>query len=131
MVGWVLAVRGKAGEARPIVSEAAHLTRSTDPLGPDWPWLHLLLRARIVLGELEPVQIESTALCERAREAAALGVLSGALLVSADVAFRLGDWEAGGAARDRGDSHRRRNKPAIAPGSCPDEALSPDGSPRV
>jgi len=94
MAGWVLVVRGKAAEARPILGTAAQLTRGLDPLGPDWPWLHLLLRARIGLGDFEPVQLESTALCERAREAAALGVLSGALLVAADVAFRLGDWEA-------------------------------------
>jgi DNA-binding CsgD family transcriptional regulator len=94
MLGWVLAVRGKAPQARPILTEASRLAKGFDGLGPHWPWMHLLLRARVPLGEFERAQMESVALCERAREAGALATLSGALLVSADVAFRLGDWDA-------------------------------------
>ena len=92
VIGWVLVLRGKTPQARPLLAEAARLAQGVDGLGPHWPWLHLLLRARITLGELEEARTESLALCERAREAGALATLSGALLVAADVAFRLGDW---------------------------------------
>src|SRR5439155_168158 len=37
---------------------------------------------------------ESLELCQRAREAGALAALGGLLLVAADTAFRLGDWDA-------------------------------------
>src|SRR5262249_28072686 len=59
-----------------------------------WPWLHMLLRARVPHGELEKARAESAALCVRAREAGALATLSSAQFVAADVAFRLGDWDA-------------------------------------
>jgi DNA-binding CsgD family transcriptional regulator len=94
MLGFVLLLRGRAPQAVPALREAERLAQGLDPLGPHWPWLHVLLRARIMLEELEQAWVESTALCERAREAGALTTLGGALLVAADVAFRLGDWTA-------------------------------------
>jgi DNA-binding CsgD family transcriptional regulator len=94
MLGFVLALRGRAQHARPVLAEAERLAHGLDPLGPHWPWLHVLLRTRIMLEQLEQAGEESAALRERACEAGALATLSGALLVAADVALRLGDWEA-------------------------------------
>jgi DNA-binding CsgD family transcriptional regulator len=93
MFGWVLLMRGKAPEARPVLREAEHLAQGLDELGPHWPWLLRLRLARIPLGELEQARDESLSVCERAREAGALTALGGALVVAADAAVRLGDWD--------------------------------------
>ena len=94
ILGWVLTLRGKAPEARPALDEARRVAQGLDGLGPDWPWLHLLLRARLPHGELELAREESAMLCARAREAGALAAWSGAQVVAGEVAFRLGDWDA-------------------------------------
>ncbi len=94
MLGWALVLRGKAPLGRPVLRQAERLAAGLDPLGPHWPWLHLLLLARIPLGELERARTESFTLCERAREAGALATLGGTLIVASEVAFRLGDWDA-------------------------------------
>ena len=91
---WVLALRGLTPEARPALAEVARLADGLDGLGSDWPWIHLLLRTQVVVGDFEAAQRTGSALCERAYEAGALATLSGALLVSADAAFRLGAWPA-------------------------------------
>ena len=94
ILGWMLILRGKAPQARPLLAEARRLAREFDELGPHWPWLHILLRARITLEELECARAESEDLCGRAADAGALATLSGGLLIAADAAFRLGDWDA-------------------------------------
>ena len=94
MLGWALTLRGKASQARRILAEAARLADGLDPLGPDWSWLHLVLRCHIPLGQFEQARAESLELGRRARDAGALAALSGMLLVAADTAFRLGDWDA-------------------------------------
>jgi DNA-binding NarL/FixJ family response regulator len=94
MLAWVLVLRGKAPQARPLLADAERLAQGLDPLGPQWPWLHLLLRTRCPLEELEEARAQSAALCERAYEAGALATLSSALLVRADAEFRLGRWDA-------------------------------------
>jgi DNA-binding CsgD family transcriptional regulator len=94
VLGWVLVLRGKTAEGRPVVREAERLARDLDPLGPQWLGLHLLLRALTPLEELERARSDATALCEQARDAGALTPLGGALIVAADVTFRLGDWRA-------------------------------------
>jgi DNA-binding CsgD family transcriptional regulator len=91
---YVLALRGKAPQARSVLQRANHLAKGLDGLGSHWPWMHLLLRTRIPQGEFEEALSESLALVSRAREAGSLATLSGALLVAADAAFRLGDWPA-------------------------------------
>ena len=98
MRGWTLLLRGKAPEARPVLAEAFRLADGLDRLGPDWPWVHILLRTRIPLGEFEQARAENTELCRRAQEAGALAAMSAAGLLVADAAFRLGDWEAADAA---------------------------------
>ena len=94
MRGWTLILRGKAPEARPVLTEAFRLADDVDPLGPDWPWLHILLRALIPLGEFEQARDKNAVLCRRAQDAGALAILCSARLVVADAAFRLSDWEA-------------------------------------
>ena len=91
---WVLTLRGMTPEARPALAEAERLAEGLDGLGSDWPWIHLLLRTQVAVGDFETAQTTGSALCERAYEAGALATLSGALLVSADAAFRLGAWSA-------------------------------------
>jgi len=98
MRGWTLLLRGKAPEARPVLAEAFRLAEGLDGLGPDWPWLHILLRTRIPLGEFERARADNAELCRRAQDAGALAALCSARLVVADAAFRLGDWAAADAA---------------------------------
>jgi tetratricopeptide (TPR) repeat protein len=98
MRGSNLLLRGKTPEARPVLAEAFRLAEGLDWLGPDWPWLHILLRTRIPLGEFEQARTESAELRRRAQEAGVLATVSAAGLIVADAAFRLGDWEAAGAA---------------------------------
>jgi DNA-binding CsgD family transcriptional regulator len=98
MRGWTLVLRGKAPEARPVLAEAFRLADEVDPLGPDWPWLHILLRTLIPLGEFEQARDKNAELCRRARDAGALAILCSARLVVADAAFRLSDWAAADAA---------------------------------
>jgi DNA-binding CsgD family transcriptional regulator len=91
--GWILVLRGKTRRARGVLTEAEGLAEGLDPLGPQWAGLHLILRARVPLGELERALTESVAVCARAREAGALATLGGALIIAADAGFRLGDWD--------------------------------------
>src|SRR5581483_1132393 len=53
MLCWALCLRGKAPEARLVLGEATRLAQGLDPLGPDWPWLHVLLRCHIPLWDFE------------------------------------------------------------------------------
>jgi DNA-binding CsgD family transcriptional regulator len=98
VLSWTLALRGQAPEAGRVLTEATRLADGLDWIGPDWSWLHLLLRSRIPLGEFEQARTKSLQVCQRAREAGALGALGGALQVASDTAFRLGDWDAADAA---------------------------------
>jgi DNA-binding CsgD family transcriptional regulator len=95
---WALCLRGKAPEARLVLGEANRLARGLDPLGPDWPWLHMIRQCHIPLWDFERVRAESLELAQAARDAGALAALSGLLQVAADTAFRLGDWDAADAA---------------------------------
>ena len=115
MLGWALLLRGKASQARLVLGEAARLAAGDDPLGPDWLSLHLVLRCQIPLGEFERARAESLELCRRAREAGALAAVGGTLLVAADTAFRLGDWDAADAAALEGlQATGEVGQPAIA-----------------
>jgi ATP/maltotriose-dependent transcriptional regulator MalT len=98
MLGWALCLRGKAPEARLVLGEAARLAHGLDRLGPDWPWLHVLLRCHIPLWDFERARSESLEAAGRARDAGALAALSGLLMIAADTSFRLGDWDAADAA---------------------------------
>jgi DNA-binding CsgD family transcriptional regulator len=93
ILGWILVLRGQTRRARSALDEARGLAVGLDPFAPGGQWLNFLLRAHIVTGNFEQALAESLALAERARDAGALGTLGGALVVAADAAFRLGDWE--------------------------------------
>ena len=92
MLAWALVLRGKAPEALPVLAEAERLAEAFDPIGPSWSWQHLLLRARIPLGDFERARADGLALAARARDAGALATLGGGLIVAGDAAMRLGDW---------------------------------------
>src|SRR6476620_12735676 len=66
---------------RPVLAEAFRLADGLDRLGPDWPWLHILLRTRIPLGQFEQARAENAELCRRAQEAGALASVSAAGLL--------------------------------------------------
>ena len=64
-------------------------------------------------GELERARARrARPLCDARRDAGALATLGGALVVAADAAFRLGDWDAADERGARGDPRRRRHRPA-------------------
>jgi DNA-binding CsgD family transcriptional regulator len=92
MHGWALLLRGRTAQGREVMRTAERLAAPLDPLGPHWPWLHLVLRTRIPLGELERAERDGLALADRAREAGALATLGGGLIVAAEAALRLGHW---------------------------------------
>jgi DNA-binding CsgD family transcriptional regulator len=96
--GYVLVLRGQTRRALPLLAEAARLGADIDDLAPTAQWKHLVLRMRIAADELGPARAESLRVCERARAAGALAALGGALVVSADAAWRLGDWDGADAA---------------------------------
>jgi DNA-binding CsgD family transcriptional regulator len=102
IVGWTLVLCGQTARAAGPLGEATLLAAQLDPLAPSAHWQHLLLRRHITAGEHERALDESLALCERAREAGARRALGGALIVAAEAAYRLGDWEAAAAATDEG-----------------------------
>ncbi|MFI5952523.1 LuxR C-terminal-related transcriptional regulator [Cryptosporangium sp. NPDC051539] len=95
---WTLALRGQARESRAVLERADELAAGLDPLGPNGPWLHLLLRTRLSLTDYELARTAARDWADRARDAAALTTLGGATLVLADAGFRLGDWRAADAA---------------------------------
>jgi DNA-binding CsgD family transcriptional regulator len=96
MLGWTLVLRGRARRAREVLRQAEAIAVGFDPLGPHWPWLHLILRVRVPLEEFERARRDGLALADRAREAGALATLGSGLIVAADAAFRLGDWATAG-----------------------------------
>ncbi len=98
MHGWALILRGHTDRGRTVMRAAERLAAPLDPLGPHWPWLHLFLRTRIPLGELERAERDGLALADRAREAGALATLGSGLIVAADAALRRGHWATADAA---------------------------------
>ncbi|HEX5304033.1 MAG TPA: helix-turn-helix transcriptional regulator [Streptosporangiaceae bacterium] len=59
---------------------------------------HPLIRGHIPLWDFERARAESLEAAGRARDAGALAALSGLLMIAADTAFRLGDWDEADAA---------------------------------
>jgi DNA-binding CsgD family transcriptional regulator len=93
-LAFALQLRGEARRAGPVVRQAERYKDAVDPLAPEAQWLNVLSRARLAGGDLEPVGAECDALSRRAREAGALWPLAASLTVGAEVAYRLGDWDA-------------------------------------
>jgi ATP/maltotriose-dependent transcriptional regulator MalT len=92
VLSWALTLRGQTILARSALEEAERWSGAIDPLSPAARSLLIAMNARLPTGEFERTRDESLALCERAREAGALGALPVSLAVAADAAYRLGDW---------------------------------------
>ncbi len=55
--------------------------------------MQLALNMRLPTGEFERARDAGLAICQRAREAGAIGALANPLVFAADAAYRLGDWD--------------------------------------
>lgn len=75
VLAWSLVLRGKARKARLMLDEVERLAATIDPLSLSRPSVLIGLNARLPTGEFERAQAESLAICERAREAGAVGAL--------------------------------------------------------
>ena len=98
MSGAAVALAGDAGLAREALDEAGRLLALVESLSPATQSVVLGLHARVCAGQEETLRAELARLIGMAREADTFGVLPFLLGVSADVAYRVGDWDA--AARD-------------------------------
>jgi DNA-binding CsgD family transcriptional regulator len=94
MSGIALALAGDIRHAREKLDEAGHLLAQIDSLSPATQSVVLGLHARVCSGQEQTLRAELARLIEMAREADTFGVLPFLLAVAADVAYRIGDWEA-------------------------------------
>ena len=95
-----LALTGEASKARSGFDEAGRVLAQVDSLSPAIQSVVLGLHARVCTGQEQALRAELARLIEMAREADTFGLLPFLLGVAADVAYRVGDWEA--AAQDAG-----------------------------
>ena len=93
LLGISVALTGAAGDARESLDEAGRLLAEIDSLSPGTQSAVLGLHARICTGQERVLQAEIARLIEMARKADTFGLLPYLLGVSADVAYRVGDWE--------------------------------------
>jgi DNA-binding NarL/FixJ family response regulator len=98
MSGIAVALAGDASKAREELDEAGRLLALVDFLSPATQSVVLGLHARVCSGQTRKLRAELVRLIDMARGADTFGVLPYLLGVSADVAYRVGDWNA--AARD-------------------------------
>jgi len=98
MAGAAVALAGDAGLARTNLDEAGRLLGLVESLSPATQSVVLGLHARVCTGQEQTLRAELARVIEMAREADTFGVLPFLLGVSADLAYRVGDWDA--AARD-------------------------------
>lgn len=98
LLGVGLALNGDAKGARGELDEAGRLLAASDSLSPATQSAVLGLHARVCTGQEQSLRQEIARLVEMASRADTFGLLPYLLGVSADVAYRVGDWE--GAARD-------------------------------
>jgi DNA-binding CsgD family transcriptional regulator len=94
--GISVALTGAAGDARESLDEAGRLLAEIDSLSPGTQSAVLGLHARICTGQERVLQGEITRLIGMARKADTFGLLPYLLGVSADVSYRVGDWENAG-----------------------------------
>ena len=87
---------GRRDGAHESLDEAGRLLAEIDSLSPGTQSAVLGLHARICTGQEQVLQAEIARLLEMARETDTFGLLPYLLGVSADVAYRVGDWEAPG-----------------------------------
>ncbi len=98
MSGIAVALGGAGKAARRPLGEAGRLLAEIDSLSPAIQSIVLGLQARVCSGEERLLRAELARLIAMAREADTFGLLPYLLCVSADAAYRTGDWDS--AARD-------------------------------
>jgi DNA-binding CsgD family transcriptional regulator len=98
ILGMGLGMRGRAAEARDAFDRAGELLGSVHPLTPTAQSVSFALHARICTGQEELLREEALSFGSAGRDTGTVGLLPHYLMVAADAAYRLGDWE--GAARD-------------------------------
>jgi DNA-binding CsgD family transcriptional regulator len=92
VLSWGLVLRGQTPRALPVLDEVERLAGAIDLLSPAAQSVLLALNMRLPTGELERARDAGLAICQRAREAGAIGALPNPLVFAADAAYRLGDW---------------------------------------
>ncbi len=92
--GIATALTGDGGSARESLDEAGRLLAEIDSLSPGTQSAVLGLHARVCTGQERRLRTEIGRLLEMARETDTFGLLPYLLGVSADAAYRVGDWEA-------------------------------------
>jgi len=94
ILGWSLAMRGEAAQAREHVAEVDRLLPEIDPFSPAAQSIALALNSRIPSEEYERARGECGAIVAGARAAGMIGMLPFPMAVEADACHRLGDWDA-------------------------------------
>ena len=115
MAGTTAALTGEAREARGLLDEAGELLARVDSLSPAFQSVVLGLHARVCTGQERALGIELARLIEIALEADTFGLLPFLLGVAADVAYRVGDWEAAAAASRSADLAAEHGQGGILP----------------
>jgi DNA-binding CsgD family transcriptional regulator len=92
--GISIALTGDSGDARETLDEAGRLLAEIDSLSPGTQSAVLGLHARVCTGQERALRTEISRLLEMAQETDTFGLLPYLLGVSADAAYRVGDWEA-------------------------------------
>jgi DNA-binding CsgD family transcriptional regulator len=100
--GMGLALRGRTAEARAALDAAGELLPHAHPLSPSTQSISFALHARICTGQQRRLRDEALSLGAGGRDAGTIGLLPYYLLIAADAAYRLGDWDA--AAREAGEA---------------------------
>ena len=88
-----MALTGDSAGAAEVLDQAGSLLAEIDSLSPGTQSAVLGLHARVCTGQERALRREIARLIEMARETDTFGLLPYLLGVSADVAYRVGDWE--------------------------------------
>jgi DNA-binding CsgD family transcriptional regulator len=100
MLGMGRALRGLTSEARDAYDQAASLLSAVHPLSPSAQSISFGVHARICTGQERVLREEALSFGSSGRDAGTLGLLPHYLMVAADAAYRLGEWEAAAADAD-------------------------------
>ncbi len=93
ILGWSLVLRGEHDRARTVLRQVDAMLPEVDPLSPAARSIALALNSRVPFEEYERARDEAGAMVAAARENGALGSLPFSLVVVADSAYRLGEWD--------------------------------------
>ena len=93
MLGMGLAMAGRTAEARVALDRAGELLGEVDPLSPAAQPISFALDARLCTGQDDLLFREAQAMAKAAAAGGSAGLLPYYELLTADSAFRLGDWE--------------------------------------